>query len=443
MKYYELKEIVNYLTKNCTNIKLVKRVDNNTILIEFNNQNRVYFDLSKGNSLIYKTKGQNSAKRDYNAPFDVVLAKRFTNSKIFNIELYNDDKIILFEVLSASSYKQIKTKLYLEFTGKYTNIIITDESDTILEALRHLDENSTSRVVKVGQILEAVPKANFVPKIEEIENIEEFLYEIYTQKELNSLNSLKKQKISMIKKQISKLEKLLNSLQSQEVLEKESNEYYEKANLILSNIHNIKPYETKVSLKDFNNNTVEVELDLNYPTPSSFANNLFTKAKKAKQKAKFMYIEKQNLEEKIFFYKRVVSQIEESASISQIEFLLPKKEKNQTKTKKQEKYESFFYNGYKILLGRNERENIELLQNSKASDFWFHLKDRNSCHVIVQNSKKSIPEEVAQKAAYLCASFSVEFSGSYLVDYTQRRNVKVQNRANVLYNPYETTMIKI
>ena len=40
------------------------------------------------------------------------------------------------------------------------------------------------------------------------------------------------------------------------------------------------------------------------------------------------------------------------------------------------------------MLGANERENIYLLENSKASDFWFHLKDRPSCHVIVQNSKK-------------------------------------------------------
>ena len=51
----------------------------------------------------------------------------------------------------------------------------------------------------------------------------------------------------------------------------------------------------------------------------------------------------------------------------------------------------FFYEGYKIMLGNNERENIYLLENSRASDFWFHLKDRPSCHVIVQNNKKELP----------------------------------------------------
>jgi predicted ribosome quality control (RQC) complex YloA/Tae2 family protein len=95
------------------------------------------------------------------------------------------------------------------------------------------------------------------------------------------------------------------------------------------------------------------------------------------------------------------------------------------------------------MLGTSERENIYLLENSKASDFWFHLKDRPSCHVIVQNSKKELPQSVVEQAAVLCAKFSVDFGGNYEVDYTQRRNVKIQSGANVLYNPHTTISVKI
>ena len=105
--------------------------------------------------------------------------------------------------------------------------------------------------------------------------------------------------------------------------------------------------------------------------------------------------------------------------------------------------EAFFFNGFKIMLGTSERENIYLLKNSKASDFWFHLKDRPSAHVFVQNTKKTIPEEIIIKAAQLCAKFSLDYEGRYEVDYTQRRNVKIQNGANVLYNPYTTIVINI
>lgn len=443
MKYYAFKALVEYLNHNCTHIKYIKRIDNNSVIVEFNDKNRIYFDMSKGNSLVYKKEEITNAKRDYNAPFDVVLNKRFNNCKIEKTSLLNDDKILCIEVLSPSSYKQLKTKLHFEFTGKYTNIIIVDENDIVLEALRHIDENSSSRIVKVGQKLTEVPKANFIPKLEVIENIEALLYANYTHKEEHELQTLKKQKIATLQKQVIKLNQLLNALQSKEALEQESNELYSKANLILSNIYQIKPYDKTVSLIDFEGNTVEIQLDLNYPTASSFANHLFAKAKKAKQKAKFMHIEKNNLEEKKEFLIRMEHQIQNAVSIDEIEFLVPKKEKNQTKTKKLENYESFFFKGYKILLGKNERENIFLLENSKASDFWFHLQNSPSCHVIVQNTKKTIPDEVIVKAAQLCASFSVDFSGNYVVDYTQRRNVKIQHGANVLYNPYNTIGVRI
>jgi hypothetical protein len=54
MKYFLLKEIVAYLSTNAQNIKIIKRIDNNIIIIEFNNKNNLYFDMSKGNSTIFK-----------------------------------------------------------------------------------------------------------------------------------------------------------------------------------------------------------------------------------------------------------------------------------------------------------------------------------------------------------------------------------------------------
>ena len=182
-------------------------------------------------------------------------------------------------------------------------------------------------------------------------------------------------------------------------------------------------------------------MDNNESSPSVYGNKLFKLAKKTKRKAFSISIEKNNLEEKLSFLKRMIVNIKSAKNIDECEFLMPKKEKNQKRTKKEQPYESFFFNGFKIMLGRSERENVFLLQNSKASDFWFHLKDRPSAHVIVQNSKKTIPDDVIEKAAILCAKFSLDYEGRYEVDYTQRRNVNIQSGANVLYNPYTTTII--
>lgn len=442
MKHFLLKQVVSYLAMNAQNIKLCKRIDNNIIIIEFNNRNILYFDMLKGNSTIFKSEKVLKTKKDFNAPFDVALQKRFVNSKVEEVELYNDDKIINIKVNSSSSYKKLTTILQLEFTGKHTNIIILDENRVIVEALRHIDEFSSSRVVKVGIKLDEIPKQDFIPKVDSVENIEEYLFEIYKQKELRNLENLKKQKIQQLQKKIKKLDKTISSLPKKEELEKESNSLYEKANLILGNIYNIKPYQKSFTTFDYNGNEVEIDLE-NCASASKYSNDLFRKAKKAKQKALNISLEKDNLDEKLSFLKRMVLNLQNALSIEECEFLYPKKERNQAKVKKAQQYESFFFEGYKIMLGTSERENIYLLKNSKASDFWFHLKDRTSSHVIVQNSKKTIPDSVIEQAAILCAKFSMDYSGTYEVDFTQRRNVNVQSGSNVLYNPYTTIRVKI
>nr|WP_268915832.1 NFACT RNA binding domain-containing protein [Arcobacter vandammei] len=177
--------------------------------------------------------------------------------------------------------------------------------------------------------------------------------------------------------------------------------------------------------------------------PKIYTNELFKKAKRYKQKASNIGLEEDNIKEKLEFAKRLRVNLLNAKSIDECEFFLPKKERNQTKTKKEKNYESFFFEGYKIMLGSNERENIYLLENSKASDFWFHLKDRPSCHVIVQNSKKELAQNIIEKAARLCVEFSVDSKGIFEVDFTQRRNVKIQHGANVLYNPYNTIRVSI
>jgi len=422
MKLYILKQITQYLN-NFTTIKYIKRVDNNTIKVEFDKKNIIYFNLTKSNSMIYKKDSNDNIKKDFNAPFDVILTKRFTKAKIDKIYLLNNDKILRFEVLSGNSYKVTKTTLQLEFTGKHTNIIILDENEIILEALRHIDEYSSVRVVQVGLKLTPLEKPNFTYEDNSVEDIEQYLYDIYKKQEIQELTSLKKQKLTQIDKQLKKLTNILNKLDDLKKLEENSIKYNNEANDILSDLYKFNGYEKQIKLKK--------------------ANDLFTMSKKAKQKVKNQHKEELNLKQKIEFYQRLKQIIQNSTTISEIEFYFPKKDKNQIKTKKAQPYQSFFIDGYKIMLGRDERENIYLLKHSRASDFWFHLQGQVSSHVIVQNSKKTIPENIIYEAAKICVRFSVNSGGVYSVDFTQRRNVKIQTKANVLYNPYSTIEVKL
>lgn len=422
MKYYILKQIAQYLG-TFTTINHIKRVENNTIKIEFNDRKTIYFDMTKGNATAFMKNEKDINKKIFTAPFDIVLQKRFNNSRIEKVYLRDDDKVLNIVSKSKSSYKEQTTILQLEFTGKNTNIIILDTEDIVLEALRHIDEWTSTRIVKVGNKLDTLKKPNFTYETNTVTNIEEYLLGVYTQRISKELENTKKQKINQLQKQMKKIKKIVDNLEDVESLEQNAEILNQEATNIVANLYLKSGYEKSVNLKK--------------------SNDLFRDSKKAKAKAKNQYIEQLNLSQKLDFYNRLVNTVENCQTIDEIEFYFPRKDKNQIKTKKQNPYQSFFIDGYKIMLGRDERENIYLLENSKASDFWFHLQGMPSSHVIVSSNKKTIPENIIQEAAKICARFSLDSGGVYSVDYTQRRNVKIQTKANVLYNPYSTIVVKI
>ena len=442
MKYYLLKSICKYLNQ-FNYIKNIKRVDNNLLKIVFSKDDIFYFDMTKGNSSIFIKPNETNIKKDFIAPFDILLQKKFTNATIQKIYLLNDDKVLNIQVIAKSKYKKEILTLQFEFTGKNTNVIILNEENIILEALRHIDEDKSSRVIKVGNKLQPLPKPDFLFEQKECLDIIGYLKDVYLKKEENQLKNIKKQKIVQIQKQKRKIEKILNNLEDIKELKNKAKQLYTKGELLLSNLHKIKPYSKSVELIDFDGQTILIDIDNNFASISSWANHIFNQAKKLKQKVKNQHIEYNNLTLKIQYFDRLLNIIENATSIDEIEFYLPKKDKKQIKTKKAQPYQSFFIDGYKIMLGRDERENIYLLTNSKASDFWFHLQNQVSAHVIVSNNKKTIPQNIIEEASKICIKFSTDAKGVFKVDYTQRRNVKIQHGANVLYNPYHTITIKI
>ncbi len=439
MKLSHLKQIAEYLQK-FKKIVAAYRVDDNLIKLVFDKNEEIYFDMRKSNSKTFKTKTPLTRSKVYNAPFDVMLAKRFNRSNIEKVELVGDDKILRFTTSLASAYKKERTLLQFEFTGKHTNIIILDENEIVLEALRHVDIYSSFREVKVGQKLLPLPKPDFTPKEYPIEDIEEFLYKTYEKESEKRLESLKKQKTALLQKKLDKLTKRYNKLENEEVLSEEAKKSEHYGNLVLSNLHTIQPYTQTLTLKDYNGEEIVIELDKLYAQPKEIADTFFKRAKKLKQRAKNLHIEKESLSSKITHLQNFIEAVKNAKDIAKIQLLFPKQQKSKQK-RENDSVETFYIEGYKVQLGKNEKGNIELLQSAKARDIWLHLKDRPSTHVIIKTDKQNVPQNVLEAAARLCVEFTTPQKDRFLVDYTPRREVKIQEGANVLYNKYKTIEI--
>ena len=205
-------------------------------------------------------------------------------------------------------------------------------------------------------------------------------------------------------------------------------------------MHNLNDYERILNLTDYDGNSLKISIDA---PPKIAANEMFKASKKIKQKAQNIEIQKENLATKLEFLSSLKSAINSSNDAGEIEILSPKKQGSKSETKFSDLIENFYINGYKISLGKSQKGNEFLLKNAKKDDFWFHLKDRASTHVIVKSNKLNLSDEVIQFAAKLCVQFSAKSSGSYEVDYTKRQNIKIQNGAFVNYVNYKTIIIKI
>ena len=437
MKLNELLEVTQYLQKY-KSITSIGRVDDSVIKIVFDKGEVLYFDMKRGDSHIFKKEDFKRAKL-FQAPFDVVLFKRFNRSHIDSFEVTKGNRILRLHVSANSSYKAQSTVLQFEFTGRNTNAIILDEDEVVLEALRHIDSSVSYRSIKVGERLEELPVKEFSEKPSNVgDDIEEYFKNEYFKRAEIKLNQVKNQRLSLLQKKIDKLEKLLGSLDNEDVLLEKSKKYEFWGTLVLSNLHLIKAYQKIMQIDDFEGNEVEITLPKEARTPSEAGNLLFTSAKKLKRKAKSLYKERESLEGKISFLENMKKVVSGAKDESEINILLPR-QKHVKKTKKLHvSYESFFMEGFKIMLGKNQKGNEELLKEAKKRDIWFHIKDTPSCHVIIRTDKVSVPQSVLDFAAKICVEFSVTKKGTYLVDYTQRRNVTVVNGANVTYVDYKT-----
>lgn len=452
MKLYELKAISKRLN-DFTFISRARRVEDNTLEIMFDKSESYFFNLTRGHSFIYKAPSQRPLQ-GYNAPFDTLLHALLSGSKLIAVDVPNDDRILRFTIAPKSSYKDKIIYLQLEFTGKNTNAILIDENEVIIEALRHIDADSSFRVVRPGMELLAIPplpqradrasaptSQKFVGADSiSAQNIDTHLENKFTEIQANKLRDLKKQKLSTVAKKIKKFKQHLDKLPNKEKLESQASEFNNLGNLILSNLYQIKPYDTKLKTYDFEGNEITIPLPKDVKV-NRISDHYFNLSKRAKAKAKNVHIEQENLSSKKAFYQNIYYALEQANTPYELELLVPKRAKSLRKKEKQREGELFWIEDYKVMVGRNSKENQKLLSIAKSNDIWMHTREIPGSHVIIRTDKQNLPDSVLQAAAKLCVDFSTDQPGNYLVDYTKRKFVKIQEGSSVEYDKYQTISV--
>ena len=101
--------------------------------------------------------------------------------------------------------------------------------------------------------------------------------------------------------------------------------------------------------------------------------------------------------------------------------------------------------GFRILVGRSNTQNDQLVRESFKSDYWFHTQRIHGSHVILCTEGQEPDEQSLTEAAALAAWFSQgRESGQVPVDYTPVKVVKKPAGGKpgyVIYNTYRTVYV--
>lgn len=210
----------------------------------------------------------------------------------------------------------------------------------------------------------------------------------------------------------------------------ENDQHYKVwADLLMANLHQIKPGLEKITLPDFynENRTVEIKLKRDL-TPQKNAETYYRKSKNQQIEIDRLL---KNLEGKTRDKEQaerqlssllLVSSLKELRALFQLQPLPEKKEINTPLA-----YHEFVFNGYTIWVGRNAQANDVLtLKHTYKEDLWLHAKDVAGSHVIIKHKAgKPFPKDVIERAAQLAAYNSKRKTESLVpVSYTPKKYVR-------------------
>ena len=228
--------------------------------------------------------------------------------------------------------------------------------------------------------------------------------------------------------------------------------------IVTANIHSIARGQQLLRVTDFYDpemREIEVPLKPNL-SPQQNAAKFYKDYTKAKHAEKILseQIAHGEMEEK--YLAAVLDELnraENERDLSEIRaeleaggYVRPLDRKKQQKIQPSKPMAFVSSDGYRIFVGRNNRQNDLLsLKTARKDDLWLHVQKFHGTHVIIDCHGTTPPDETITEAAQLAAYYSEAREGQNVsVDITSVRNLKKPNGAKpgmVIYERYRTVIV--
>lgn len=294
----------------------------------------------------------------------------------------------------------------------------------------------------------------------EKESFSSLLNDFFSQRDFADRMRVKQQDLlKLLANLTERLERKISNQQTELEQSAKREELRVKADLLSANLHMIKPGQKSVVLQNFyDENMADIEILLN-PALSASQNAQkcykdYRKAKTAQEilekqisaaKEELKYIE--SVFESLSFAKTEQDLIEIRAELAEGRYIRRSQDKREKVQAISAPISFEFENGFKVLVGRNNRQNDKLtMKTAKKQDVWFHVKGYPGSHTVLITDGKEADEATIKQAAAIAAKFSrAKDLKQAAVDYTQIKNVTKPQGAKpgmVNYVNYKTIFVE-
>ncbi|MGB4263554.1 MAG: NFACT family protein, partial [Fervidobacterium sp.] len=264
----------------------------------------------------------------------------------------------------------------------------------------------------------------------------------------------KNQLSSVVKAKIDVYETLLKKLNEEFDECKELDRYRKYGELIKAYAYQIQSGNEKVTLLDWETNeVVQVPLEKNL-SPIENSVRYFNMYSKLKRKASGLKERIEIVSRELDYLQQLLMTIESAEDLEDLkeieeemvenELIKVRKSKGKLQTSREfvSQPRKYVYNGFTIYVGKNNRQNDELVRKASDNDLWFHVQGMPGAHVLIKTGGKHVDEDTLRYAATLAATYSKgKYSSNVPVDYTQIKYVKKPRGFKpglVLYSNFKT-----
>jgi predicted ribosome quality control (RQC) complex YloA/Tae2 family protein len=379
------------------------------------------------------------------SPFALVLRKHLGGATLVSLTKDEDDRIVRLSFTARDEIGNTNTRtLVAQLTGKAANLLLLNEHDYIIDALRQ----PRGEGQEIGEHYQPPPaprqrRDNAQPTTTltrgQFDTLSEAADDYYRQLEaVRAFDARAANARSKLRREISQREKLQRHLADDLAAHGDALEHKRIGDLLLANIGSAERHGSIVKLTDYYADdapTIELEIDEHATLQEEAARrfNRYTKARRAAQEiaARLKVIEKElgTLRSRQSELEAIINAGDEVALESFTGEAKPATHEAKARQKSSEnipgarRYRSS--DGHEILVGRAARDNDHLtFRVARPHDLWVHAADYPGSHVIVRNPARGgeIPHRTIIEAAQLAAFFSqAKRDAKVDVHYTQRK----------------------